>query len=286
MSKPPRSSARAVSSISPSGSIVSCITPMRNGVATVGLLLRRRSRRPRRSASLAVAAVTCWSSAASTWFTCCLTIGCSTRWPIAPTGPAIDTSAAQSIFVPSSSGSSVNDVCMFIIAPTPLPFACRLENSGSRSSVFSNSTVIASPPRPSGTFTFACQCRSSLISNDCTPGISSAICAGSLRTFQTTSRRAANERSPSTFTPVRPRPRARLASGSRSSSNTRCGGLQESETIGAPAGLSASWSAAQIAWIAAPPPSPIPFVPSGVNGDGDSIAPVFSGGTSSAWGTW
>ena len=64
---------------------------------------------------------------------------------------------------------------MFIIAPTPLPFAFIEANSGGRSSSFSKSIVIFRPPRPSGTFTFACQCRSSLISKPSTPGISPAI---------------------------------------------------------------------------------------------------------------
>ena len=59
---------------------------------------------------------------------------------------------------------------MFIIAPTPLPFAFIDANSGGRSSSFSKSIVIFRPPRPSGTFTFACQWRSSLISNPSTPG--------------------------------------------------------------------------------------------------------------------
>src|SRR5262249_38650108 len=62
----------------------------------------------------------------------------------------------------------------------------------------------------------------------------------------------------------------RLADGSSIRSNTRNGGLHESVTIGAPSGRSASWIAAHIAWIAAPPPSPMPFVPSGVNGEADS----------------
>ena len=46
---------------------------------------------------------------------------------------------------------------MFMIAPTPLPFAFSAANSGARSSTFSKSIVIRSPPRPSGIFTFACQ---------------------------------------------------------------------------------------------------------------------------------
>ena len=41
-----------------------------------------------------------FSSAPSTWLTCCFTIGCSTRWPIEPTGPATERSAAQSIARP------------------------------------------------------------------------------------------------------------------------------------------------------------------------------------------
>ena len=53
-----------------------------------------------------------------------------------------------------------------------------------------------------------------------------------------------------------------------------------------PAGLSASWIAEQMQWIPPPPPSPIPFAPRGATGEGDSIAPVLSGGMSIAWGTW
>ena len=79
-------------------------------------------------------------------------------------------------------------------------------------------------------------------------------------------------RSPETFTHC----------ASCSSRQTRWYGLWLSVTI-APV---ASWIAAQTAWIPAPPPSPMPFVPSGVNGDGLSIAPVASGGMSSACGTW
>ena len=57
-------------------------------------------------------------------------------------------------------------------------------------------------------------------------------------------------------------------------------------TIGLPAARSASLIAAHTVCMGAPPPSPMPFVPSGVNGDGDSIASTFTGGMSSAWGTW
>src|SRR5262249_51564326 len=48
---------------------------------------------------------------------------------------------------------------------------------------------------------------------------------------------------------------------------TRWYGLQLSLTSAPPFARSASWTAAQTAWIPAPPPSPMPFVPSGVNGD-------------------
>ena len=59
------------------------------------------------------------------------------------------------------------------------------------------------------------------------------------------------------------------ATGQQSIRQTRSGGLCESvTTAGFPTRRSASWIAAQIAWIAAPPPSPIPFVPSEENGDG------------------
>src|SRR6476619_3067716 len=67
--------------------------------------------------------------------------------------------------------------------------------------------------------------------------------------------------------------RLRLSSGSESSSQTRWYGLQLSYTIGFPRGRSASCNAAQTAWIPAPPPSPMPFVPSEVNGDGLSTLP-------------
>ena len=106
-------------------------------------------------------AATVLSSASSTFLTCWLTIGCSTRWPIEPTGPAMRTSAAQDICVRSPSPARLNSVCMFMIAPTPLPLAFSDANSGSRSSSFSKSTVSRRPPSPSGTFTLADQCRSS-----------------------------------------------------------------------------------------------------------------------------
>ena len=77
---------------------------------------------------------------------------------------------------------------------------------------------------------------------------------------------------------ARPRPsrgttrRARRLAAGSGSAPRRGGRVAGVVTIGAPRGASASCSAAQTAWIPAPPPSPMPFVPSGVNGDGDSIA--------------
>ena len=72
-------------------------------------------------------------------------IGCSTRWPIEPTAPAMLTSACHAIDVWSPSPLSVNDVVMSISAPTPLPFARMDENSSGRSSSFSKSIDILRP---------------------------------------------------------------------------------------------------------------------------------------------
>src|SRR5581483_3308193 len=133
-----------------------------------------------------LASCICASSAVRTCWTCWLTIGWRTRWPIEPTGPAIFTSADHAIEVPPSGASpSVNDVSMFIIAPTPLPLTASFANSLSRSSTFSMSTFIFRPPRPSGILTFAVQRRSSWMSNDSTPGIVFAIDAGSFSTCHT-----------------------------------------------------------------------------------------------------
>src|SRR5437588_3113269 len=128
-------------------------------------------------------------------------MGWSTRWPIEPTGPAIFTSASHFIAVPPSASLRWNAVSMFMIAPPPLPLHDSLAKSGSRSSSFSMLTFIFRPPRPSGTFTFAVQWRSSLMSKLSTPGIVFAIAVGSLSTRQTVSRGASNCFSPSTFTP-------------------------------------------------------------------------------------
>ena len=115
---------------------------------------------------------------------------------------------------------------------------------------------------PSGTFTFAVQCRSSWTSNPSTPGMSFAIEDGSFSTSQTTARRG---RRPSTFTCAPPES---VHSQSQQSPHP----LVRVVAVGDdPALRSASWIAAQTAWMAAPPPSPIPFVPSEVNGDGLSM---------------
>src|SRR5262249_19337777 len=82
-------------------------------------------------------AIASWAwppSAVRTCCTCWFTIGWSTRCPIEPTGPRILTSALHAMAVPPSAASeSVNDVSMFIIAPTPLPLTASFANSGSRS---------------------------------------------------------------------------------------------------------------------------------------------------------
>ena len=92
---------------------------------------RRQAPTPRGVGRPLRASCTCSSSAPRTCCTCWFTIGCRTRWPIEPTGPAIFTSAAQAIAVPPSAASeSVNDVCMFIIAPTPLPLTRELRELG------------------------------------------------------------------------------------------------------------------------------------------------------------
>jgi hypothetical protein len=93
---------------------------------------------------------------------------------------------------------------MFIIAPTPWPLIDIAANSGSRSSVFSMSTFILRPPRPSGILTFAVQRRSSWTSKLSTPGIVFAIDAGSFSTCHTVARGAAKVRSPFTIMPARP----------------------------------------------------------------------------------
>ena len=89
---------------------------------------------------------------------------------------------------------------MLRIAPTPLPLIASCAYSGSRSSVFSKSMLICNPPRPSGIFTFARQCRSSWTSKLSTPGIAFAIAAGSFSTRHTAARGAAKARSPATLT--------------------------------------------------------------------------------------
>ena len=89
---------------------------------------------------------------------------------------------------------------MFIIAPTPCPLIAIAANSGSRSSVFSMSTFIFSPPSPSGILTFAVQRLSSCTSKLSTPGIVFAIDAGSFSTCHTVARGASNVRSPSRIT--------------------------------------------------------------------------------------
>ena len=223
VSIPASSIARADASISSSGSIVSCMTPMRNGDAiSLGC--------PERLLHLP-------SSAVRTCCTCWFTIGCRTRWPIEPTGPRIFTSALHAIDVPPPSASeSVNDVSMFIIAPTPLPLTASFANSGSRSSTFSMSTFIFRPPRPSGIFTFAVQCRSSWTSKLSTPGIVFAIDSGSFSTCQTVARGASNVALAGDVHALAPPAAAARRAG------TGCGCRSRPAPV-------ASWIAAQIAWM-------------------------------------
>src|SRR5207248_9167530 len=65
--------------------------------------------------------ISCASSALRTFATCCWTIGCSTRCPIEPTGPAIETSASHCIRVSAPADERWNWVSMLMIAPTPSP---------------------------------------------------------------------------------------------------------------------------------------------------------------------
>jgi hypothetical protein len=74
-----------------------------------------------------------------------------------PTVPAIRTSASHAIAVLLSCSLRLNCVTRFISAPTPVPLAWSRENSGGRSSSFSNLIDILSDPRPSGILTFAFQ---------------------------------------------------------------------------------------------------------------------------------
>src|SRR5437763_1514698 len=65
------------------------------------------------------------------------------------------------------------------------------------------------------------------------------------------------------------------------SRQTRSGGLWLSVTTASiPAERRASWMAAHTAWMPAPPPSPMPFVPRSLNGDGLSIDAVLMSGMS------
>ena len=163
---------------------------------------------------------------------------------------------------------------MFIIAPTPLPFAFSDANSSGRSSSFSKSIVIFSPPSPSGTLTFAYQCRSSAISKLSTPGISAGHLRGVVDHAPDDLARRVEllrpaRRSLGRHLDVLARPLGVLQH-----LPDAVVGVVAVVTIAPPAARRASWIAAQMQWIPPPPPSPIPFVPSGVNGDGDSIAPV------------
>src|SRR6185312_1142555 len=83
-----------------------------------------------------------------------------------------------------------------------------------------------------------------------------------------------------TFTP-RASPRSPLCT----SVHTRSHGLWLSDTT-ASSGPRASWIAEQIACSGAPPPSPMPLAPFGVNGLGDSMSPTLMSGASSVVSAW
>ena len=105
-----------------------------------------------------------------------------------------------------------------------------------------------------------------------TPGSSFEIRVGSMSTSQTVWRRRVELLDSFDLHVLSTSTRALLSSGFVINRHTRSAGLWLSETTpGIPALRSASWMAAQTAWMAAPPPSPIPFVPSEENGDGLSM---------------
>ena len=160
--------------------------------------------------------------------TCEFTIGWITRWPIAPTGPAIETSAAHFIAVPPSASASSNCVSIESSAPTPLPFAASLAYSGGRSSILSKAIDIFSEPSPSGTATFALQWRSSWTSNDSTFGIVCAICAGSFSTLPDDIARRGERRGALDLHCASTETFSRVDAGSLSISQTRQYGLHES----------------------------------------------------------
>src|SRR5262249_38621722 len=77
------------------------------------------------------------------------------------------------------------------------------------------------------------------------------------------------------------------SSGNEIRRQTRSGGVWLAvSTASIPEARSASWIAAQTAWIPAPPPSPMPFVPRSLKGEGLSMDAVLISGMSIACGTW
>ena len=130
---------------------------------------------------------------------------------------------------------------MLTIAPTPFPFAASRAYSGARSSVFSNANESGSAPSPRGTLTRADQFRSFSMSKLSIPGISLAIRAGSFEDLPD-DRPGRFERllAGDLHVLLSTDTSERLFSGSCISSQTRCDGLQLSETIAPPAPRSAS----------------------------------------------
>ena len=195
---PASSIARADSSISSSGSIVSCITPMRNGTARVARLVELVGPSPgvvrlgRERADPVLGAAACdrvlHLRVERREHVRDLLVDDRLQHALAHRA---DRARRSSRRPPTSSACrrrrrrARTTVCMFSIAPTPLPLMCSAACSGARSSVFSMSIFIFRPPRPSGIFTFAVQRLSSCTSKLSTPGIVFAIDAGSFSTFHT-----------------------------------------------------------------------------------------------------
>ena len=206
--------------------------------------------------------------------------------PCSPTGPAILTSASQRIDVPSPSSVRWNCVCMFMSAPTPWPLAFRRRELGLallrllEVDLHAQAAQAERDDDPRGPVRVVVDVEALDARHQLRHALRVVEHLPHHRPRRRERARPVDLHRCSTDTP------ARDASGSRSRSHTRFGGLCEVATIGLPAERSASWIAAHTVCMGAPPPSPMPFVPSGVNGDGDSIASTFTGGMSSACGTW
>ena len=170
-------------------------------------------------------------------------------------------------------GENRRQPSMLTMAPTPLPLACSFAYSGWRSSSFvkSNRHAAARRARAGSSRSRASAGRPSIVEPTRHRASVFAIRSGEFSTSQTISRGAANVRRPLdphgdvTSTPSNALARYQVpptpgGTGCSCASTARLAARTNS----------ASCRAAHTAWIPAPPPSPMPFAPSGVNGDGDS----------------